>query len=108
MPRTFSLARLLIGITILCAFFGLVVNYPLETGICGLFLFPPAIVWSIFFFIFRNGIYATVVAFLSLALSLILFDPLFPSIGAFLFAGAVLLVKRYIDPFEHPKSDYPR
>jgi hypothetical protein len=45
MPRTFSLARLLLGVTLFCVLCGLAVNYPVETipfiAIPSLFVLPP-------------------------------------------------------------------
>lgn len=57
MPRTFSLARLLLAITICAALCGLAVNFP-EAGLFASFLvalaFPTILVWILFIRISRH------------------------------------------------------
>jgi hypothetical protein len=60
MPRTFSLARLMIGITAFSIFCGVAVNYPFALFLLVIFAIPLAILWIALVVLFLHRTAATI------------------------------------------------
>jgi len=126
MPRTFSLARLLVAITLFSLFCGLAVNFPIVALICGatvLFFVPTFLVWLVLASYSRHGHAMAFTSFVGAIcgltvggpLALLVMSPisvndsplmqwfkwfvlaLIPALGALFLSAALLILGRYVD-----------
>src|SRR5262245_52569370 len=93
MSRTFTLARLMAGITILCLVCGLIVNFPVSTIVCCYFLIPPILVWWLVRRLTHYKLLAIIAALISGMAGVYSTDPITPALCMLPFAGLVALVK---------------
>jgi hypothetical protein len=74
MPRTFTLARLMLGITAFCILCGLAVNFPgeaLECAAFGVFFGPTIVVWLVMLRRTRQPVTLSVIAMMGAWLGLL-------------------------------------
>jgi hypothetical protein len=108
MPRTFSLARLLLGITMFCAVCGVAVNYPeaaLACAYAGGYFGPTIIVWLLLIRfsdhpvllsvnclvgVFVGFLFAPSIMWPSSWWDMFVFEAIPPALGALLLGGAAL------------------
>lgn len=88
MPRTFSLARLMIGVTLFCVACAVAVNFPKPVLVffVAAFVFGPTVViWFLLFRYWNRPILITVACFIGAAMGFMFFPP-----AVIFFMGSVL------------------